>query len=117
MVSRTVLFIDLALAKGAFVILEQPLNSLLIRHPRAQELLHRATIFRKFARLQDFGAPSEKGLWLYSTHKVIEDIELFKRPATNKGPAVETTRYWTNSAGQQKWSGGRDLKASQTYPR
>ena len=117
MVSRTVLFIYLALAKGAFVILEQPLNSLLIRHPRAQELLHTATIFRKLARLQDFGAPSEKGLWLYSTHKFIEDIDLFKKPATNKGPAVETTRCWTNSAGQKKWCGGRDLKASQTYPR
>ena len=66
MVARCCLLILLCAARGIFWCLEQPRGSLLEYHPAFQLLMAKVRVYRKFIRMIDYGAESEKGTWLYS---------------------------------------------------
>ena len=66
MVSRLVLMLFICAAKKLFYVVEQPSGSLLQLHTAFQKFCKRVRIWRKFVSMEDFGAGSEKGTWLYS---------------------------------------------------
>lgn len=67
MVARCCLLILLAAARGVWIILEQPKGSLLQYHPAFVRVTKLIRMWRKFVKMGDFGAMSEKGTWLYSS--------------------------------------------------
>ena len=67
MVARCCLLIMLAASRGIWRVLEQPRGSLMEHHPCFQRLMGMMSIHRKFVKMGDFAAESEKGTWLYSS--------------------------------------------------
>ena len=67
MVARCALLLFLAAARGIWFVLEQPRGSLLEYHPAMQRVLKLVRVWRKHVRMGDFAAPTEKGIWLYSS--------------------------------------------------
>lgn len=68
--------------------------------------------------MKNYGGPTAKPTWLYSSESMIEQLHEF---CPRVLPAVDTSEiqmvvHYTNSAGQAKIKGGRDLKRSQSYP-
>ena len=68
MTARCALLIMLALARGCWVILEQPQGSLLERHPARQKLFGLWKFYKKSMKMYDYGGSSDKQTWLYSSH-------------------------------------------------
>ena len=98
-------------------ILEQPVNSLLERHPLFEVLCSHLAVWRKSIAMKDFGSPTAKPSWLYSNSKDIGWIDAYKIT----GPYPDSKRHmvhtWVDTTGKRCISGGKDLKESQTYPR
>lgn len=67
MVSRCVVLMLLAAARGIWIIWEQPRGSLMEHHPAMQKLFQHMRFWRQHVRLGLFGAATEKGTWLYSS--------------------------------------------------
>ena len=87
-------------------------------HPRFQELMRVIEMWRKFAKMYDFGAPTEKGSWFYMNDEAITDITSYI-PAniSRKSADVEMVKHYTDSSGSKRITGGKDMKKSQAYPR
>ena len=117
MVSRTVLLVWSLVAMGVLVILEQPMNSLMQNHPRFKQWMLANDIYRYFIRMRDYGAASEKGTWIYSQYPWVGDISRFKAPRKDTPSTVVVATTYLNSKGKSCFKGGKDLKASQKYPR
>lgn len=124
MVSRCALLILLAMALGAVWILEQPLWSLLIFHPRMQELVlqYMGRLYQVSLTMGSFGAATVKPTKLYSNAAWIEDIagaECLDEAAPTDGPSESAPTYvtYTDAAGETKVKGGPGLKATQAYTR
>ena len=118
MVSRCSLLSIVILAIGAWIILEQPLNSLMEAHPRFQKLVTYTDFWRYHVQMRDFGGPTAKPTWLYTSRQELRDLLLWKAPKTRKSSAdVEMVRRYQDADGNTKITGGRDLKTSQHYPR
>jgi hypothetical protein len=113
MVSRVCLIIMICLAKGIFFVCEQPRGSLLELHPRFQAMVKKVSLVRKHVVMKDFGGTSEKATWLYTTHRCIEDIDLFKCPYT--GNVVSLVKR-EKKRGKSCVTGNKKLKQSQHYP-
>ncbi len=111
---RVALLAWLAAARGCSWVLEQPRSSILWHHPRFQLLLHHLQVFRAPLCLGDFGAATEKPIYLWSSHAWIQEV----RPRGRKAKAKHTTCQQRRDAnGKLVVDGGRLLKSSQTYPR
>lgn len=67
MVARVALLCFLALARGIWVVIEQPKGSLLEAHPCMQALFKICLFWRKKVSMKDFGTPTKKDTWLYSS--------------------------------------------------
>ena len=67
MAARCALLCFLALARGIWVVMEQPRGSLLEHHPSMQLLFKICQFWRKSIKMGDFAAPSQKDTWLYSS--------------------------------------------------
>ena len=67
MAVRTCILLYLAAAKCVWSIFEQPKGSLFEFHPRMQELFGTLSMHRKHIRMCNYGAPTEKPTWLYSS--------------------------------------------------
>jgi hypothetical protein len=67
MVARCCILMILAAARGIWVVCEQPKGSLMQFHPCFEAVMDLVPLWRKFIRMGDFGASSEKGTWLYSS--------------------------------------------------
>ena len=107
-----------AVALGCWVICEQPKGSLMEMHPGFQEYLTMVQNWRATIQMGHYGAPSLKPTWLYSSESMIDQLHQYcpnLRPARD-GSNVEMVVHYTNSAGEAKIKGGRDLKQSQSYP-
>ena len=118
MVARVVLLAILTTCRGLVWIIEQPANSLLEKHPRFQLLLSRMPVYRITTYMQAFGGPSLKPTWLYSNSPLID--ELARKPSGERSATrVEMVKACGRgeSTGRIKYTGGDDLKESQTYPR
>ena len=78
---RCALLCFLALARGIWVILEQPKGSLLEAHPAMQALFKTCYFWRKSIRMGDFAASSQKDTWLYSS-------QILNQPCQNKSTLI-----------------------------
>eukprot|EP00969_Alexandrium_andersonii_P254747 11259841-Alexandrium_andersonii.AAC.1 len=63
MISRVALVAWLLLARGCWVMIEQPRGSLMQRHPRVQDLASRFELLRLSLNMKAYGAASSKGTW------------------------------------------------------
>ncbi|CAJ1360896.1 unnamed protein product [Effrenium voratum] len=118
MAARCVILIWLASCKGVAWVLEQPRGSILEHLKVMQGLFGKLRVYKKHIRMGDFGAASEKGTWLYSSHKFIDDIYKHK-PYTvplEKKKAVQLVDHYTDRRGQRRIKGNAQLKGSQAYP-
>ena len=116
MVSRCALLMRLCHAKGGTWILEQPMSSLMIYHPRLQEILRESETFVTNFNMGAYNAPSKKPTKLYSNRTWPGDLRK-KLPANSKFAKLDIARAKTNASGKRTVSGGKHLKATQTYPR
>lgn len=115
MVSRSVLLMRLCAAKGGTWILEQPMSSLMIYHPRLQDLARECQIFKTSFCMGAYGAPSKKPTKLYSNRDWIGGFQK-KLPPKTKFANLDISRPGINIAGQAIVTGGKGLKETQTYP-
>jgi hypothetical protein len=114
--AKVLLLLWLGLAMGVPFILEQPKGSLMELHPMFQEFVKSNKVYRKYIVMQDFGAPTLKGTWLYSSMPWLGELDNYKSPSTSTGPAPEMVRKYIDASGKQCIVGGKDLKSSQSYP-
>ncbi|CAE7373324.1 unnamed protein product [Symbiodinium natans] len=117
MASRVAILLFIACAKRVHIVMEQPRGSLLQEHPGMQALFSRTTWYKHHILMRNFGGPTDKGTWLYSSHKLIQDLYRF-RPLLKKEhiePPQLVERY-VDPSGRTCTKGGPDLKASQAYP-
>jgi hypothetical protein len=115
MVSRFVLLLRLAEALGALWVFEQPVNSLMQRHDRFQELFSALNVRRTSWYLGDFGAQSKKPTWLYS-NKSLAPLAAWRsgEPRTNSWRQLVAT---STVNGKRAVTGLKcELKESQAYP-
>ena len=88
------------------------------KHPRFQELEKKIDLWRKFVKMYDFGAPTEKGTWLYMNDDAIDDVCHYgPAKVVRKNNHVEMVKKHTDANGKLIISGGKDLKKSQAYPK
>ena len=143
----------LAWCKGCCVTLENPRHSKLEIYPTIQALVRflldrdhegfeGAALLKHAISLGDFGAPSQKPIWLYSTYDITTTLRDAARngsprrpPSTDASvtircpgcnsimhvlyPSINITHLvhrYKNSAGEDKVHGGPGLKTSQEYP-
>ena len=116
MVSRMCLLFYLLVARSILVIWEQPKGSLMEAHPRFQQMLKRWRIHRTFLKLSDFGAESEKGLWLYSQFPFVKHIDRYQTGQSST-QLRSLVKVYHNKDGETKICGNAYLKASQAYPK
>ena len=65
--ARTLVILWIAFALQAWFIVEQPKGSLMELHPCFQAFLARVRMFRYYMRMSEYGSPTEKPTWLYSS--------------------------------------------------
>eukprot|EP00969_Alexandrium_andersonii_P142791 6313043-Alexandrium_andersonii.AAC.1 len=97
------------------VCLEQPVSSMMPHHPRLQAIISHTTWFRALDVLGFFRADSPKAVSIWSNKKVIGSIRAQRRRTTlpvSKGVVVKGT----SKLGKSTVSGGKGLKATQSYP-
>ena len=116
MVSRCALIMRLIAAKGGAWVLEQPMSSLMIYHPRLQEMLREGPVFMTTFSMGAHGAPTRKPTKLYSNRPWVADLQK-KVPANTKFAKLDIVRHGVNDRGQKTVTGGKQLKATQAYPR
>jgi hypothetical protein len=63
----------------------------------------------------EFGGKTLKPSWIYSNAPWIGELNLFKTTSRPTEPSNLAVTYY-NSAGQKKFCGTKELKASQAYP-
>lgn len=146
MVARVCLLFLLAAARGIWVILEQPRGSLLAQNPAFEYVCAKVVVWRKHIRMQNFGAPTQKGTWLYSSrdpsHQLvlrtmygviilylvkgvkwcsgrpeIDEIDEFQLPYLLDTKKVNLVDTYQDSSGRKRVKGNAQLKQSQSYPR
>ncbi|CAK8998358.1 unnamed protein product [Durusdinium trenchii] len=115
MVGRCALLLLLAAARGVWWVLEQPKGSLLEYHPAMQRVLRRIRVWRKYVRMADYAAASDKGTWLHSSRPEIEDLDQFKPRRVVKRKAVALVDHYVDSKGKHRVKGNSQLKVSQAY--
>lgn len=117
MVSRQVLLLHVSRALCAMTFLENPVGSKIVLHPRMQELLRNTKVYKAKADLGEFGSPSQKGVWLYSFHRGIVDVNDFTTTA-GEAKTHSLTKCIVNSLGDRFVYGEKNaLKESRSYPR
>ena len=79
-VSRTIALCMLGHSLGRRFVLEQPLGSLMERHPRFVEMLERIDITRHSTSMDQFASETRKPTWLYSNCDTIRGIEEYGPP-------------------------------------
>ena len=120
MVSRCAILILLATALGIYWILEQPLSSLMIFHPRLQDIVTLMRVWQVSFKMSQFGARSEKPTKLYSNAEWVSDIANAESCVDDLNcdlDSLETYVKYFDKDGHPKVKGGRDLKLTQEYPR
>ena len=119
MVSRCALLIRLAIALGIIWILEQPLSSLLIFHPRMQDIAKEFVVYQISLTMDRFGATTPKPTKLYSNAPWISELAgaEWYEDAMPDLDNLPTHYYYQNADGGVRVTGGPGLKETQTYTR
>ena len=80
-----------------------------------QEIASAFTIVRVHVAQGDYGANTDKPTWLWSAHEEICDIHRYAKKQCKKKKRPSLVRTWDGPAGQTKYEGNRELKASENY--
>ncbi len=119
MVSRMCLICRLLNARNVWWVLEQPQSSLMEKHPRFQELVADSDVYEARFSMQIHGAETRKPTVAYSNRPEVIELTKGKSSAMRKLTKadlqiiVKSVRY----DGKVQIKGGKDLKATQAYPR
>lgn len=108
----------LALARGAYVCIEQPSSSLITRHPRWREFLSIIRLFEARFHMRDFGAPTAKLTTVWCSSRAFLPMVLKRRNKVKKGEkrravAVKTARVYVDKNGLRRCCGTKNLKPTQ----
>ncbi|CAK9082755.1 unnamed protein product, partial [Durusdinium trenchii] len=107
----------LAQRKKIWWILEQPINSLMERHPLFVALMRLMPIRRMPTAMSWFGGATRKPTWLYSSHAEIDRVNDYAdRTLQGDNTTREMVVPYQDRRGRRRIKGGRDLKNSQAYP-
>lgn len=112
--ARVLVLCLLASAKALFWILEQPASSIMYLHPCFQYVMKTVPVHRLRINMSNYGAPTKKTTWLYTSHECLADIQEFTVP--EKLVKREMAVKYTNGKGESHAHGGKDLRSSQSYP-
>ena len=115
MVTRVILLCYLIMAKGAWFVLEQPLNSLMQEHTYFKLFRTHIQVYRVAFNMGSFGAESLKPTWLYSNAPWIPNVLSFKTGNLLPGHGKKVVKVHLKN-GTTKVSGGKALKETQAYP-
>ena len=114
MVSRMTLVLYILQSKDVLYIYEQPGSSLLWLHPRMERFMETFSVYRCWTWMAAFGAESPKGTVLVAPRPCIR--KMARSLPDREWKDVEITTKKRSEDGSRVWvTGGRDLKASQTY--
>lgn len=122
MVSRTALLILTGVCLGVLFLLEQPITSLMLEHPRLRQLIQLAECgaIRGCKRISTymgaFGAVSPKPTMLLGNAPWIDRLKKSVRLSAFKKDASITTSH-VDSQGRRRFTGGQGLKRTQEYPK
>ena len=121
LVSRLCHIIWLACKRGVFVIIEQPQDSCMELHPRLAHLLKRFRMGTFKLDMGAYGAFSQKPTKLWGTapwlHKMTKKLTGWERQVVrDNGVSSGVTRSWIDTNGKRRCEGGKNLKATQSYP-
>ena len=86
-VSRTVALCWLADTLGKRFVLEQPLGSLMERHPRFAQMRDAIDIIRHSTAMERFDSDNRKPTWLYSNCETISGIDVYAPPLPLSSPS------------------------------
>ncbi|CAK9095839.1 unnamed protein product [Durusdinium trenchii] len=119
MVARVVILLLLCEARKIWWMLEQPVNSLLERHPLFEAFLRLPSVHvrRLTTAMCWFGGRTRKPTWVYSSHPEVSEINNYADHSLIPENTAEMVVHYVDSSGKQRIKGGGDLKASQAYPR
>ena len=117
-VSRCTLLILLAMSLGAWWVLEQPANSLMIHHPRLQALVKIFTTYQAKFAMGAYKGKSLKPTIVYSNKVWIEKFGECQVSSEATFPeGADVTKKYLDRDGNPRVTGGKGLKNTQTYPR
>ncbi|CAK0883741.1 unnamed protein product [Prorocentrum cordatum] len=116
MVSRVMLLVRILQSRGVFWVLEQPASSLMVHHPRFQELINDMDVHSVRMYMGNFGAETEKATILYSGSPEVKKIGGQKRRPHLHCPNKLVDES-VDATGATKATGNSRLKMSQAYPR
>ena len=113
----TLLVLMVAATLGCWTILEQPQNSLMECHPAFQQHLAMVKTVRATMNMGDYGGPSAKPTWLYSSEQCIDQLHKFRPRYIPEQQKIELVEHYIDKSGKPRIKGGALLKSSQSYPR
>ncbi|CAK0861834.1 unnamed protein product [Prorocentrum cordatum] len=116
MVSRVILLVRILHSRGVFWVLEQPMSSLMVHHPRFQEAIKDLGIHSVRIYMGNFGAKTEKGTTLYSNCPEVKGIGGQKRPTHMHNNTKKLVDEFVDASGCIKVTGNSELKQSQASP-
>jgi hypothetical protein len=104
-----------ALAAGINVTwaFEQPMTSLMPRHPRMQSLWGAQTVWRASVAMSAYGARSVKRMYVWCNHRAVGVIQA-KGGRVEGDPTIVT--HYVDSQGKARVVGGPGLKQTQSGP-
>ena len=85
-------------------------------HPRFKDFTKKVKLWRKHIHMKNYGAKSDKGTWLYTTHEyVLRDLDQFQEPYKGVSPKLVSEK--TDEGGHRRIIGkSLQLRQSQAYP-
>ncbi len=121
LVSRICHLLWIAFQRGVYVIIEQPLSSMMEHHPRFRKLMR---IFRYFTVELDmgsFGGFSQKPTKLFGNapwvRKLAKKLTKWEKKVIQMAPEHATvTKFYIDKHGNKKCSAGKGCKKTQSYP-
>ncbi|CAL1139171.1 unnamed protein product [Cladocopium goreaui] len=114
--ARMILALILIMSRGGVWLLEQPVSSLVFRHPRFRELLRRTTVWRQSFWMRGWGARTPKRTTLWSNSRAIRKFQTASKFSRAAKSARKLADVYYDRAGNKRYKGNRNLKSSQEYP-
>ena len=112
MVSRTIMILEVLVALGVAWLLEQPVGSLMICHPRFEAFCLKHQVFKQKVDMEWFGAETQKPTWLFSCHAFWDEL----RNPCYRTPDWGRTTTLASCIDGRFYGKKEKLKDAQAYP-
>ena len=103
-------------------VIEQPASSLMFRHPRLMKLMEKTGAMKIDMDMGCYGSPSPKKTMLVGTFPGLANCKRSmtsgQKRAQKEGQSgsTEVTKQYKAKDGAKKFTAGKDMKSSQSYP-